>query len=618
MKHIQKSKTYRETLSDPKERKKTFSQLPYQTRHKTFQELGLDIADVKDRDNLSRSWSKHRKNLAMIKEAKEMVAVDKAKVEEAAAASAAPPAPVPQASHNSAGLEEAAKAALAAATNANQVAANANQIGYNANQVATSANQAVENLAGTVGEQGKQIVEQGKQIGEQGKQIGEQGKQIADLKDIAFGYGNRLTNVETRQDAADVRMDVAETRMDAADGRMDEMQETINALTEGRPRQRLQQQPSQTSQLSAVGATDDGSGWASPSRGPPRSPAAANTTTPRAGVAKKKSPPPSPRSTSGSVGIPNHGSPSSTSTASVLVGAAKKMSFSPSSSPPSFGSVGASDHGVTPSPSTNVDVAPTAPAFGTSFSQYNGFDTAIAAAAAAGGGGGWGSSLVPSQGKPSSIASAGGDLFGVRSGVIFDQTRALPKFLLDPFLEEALRYVAKGVREGLPAEVFKCVTLYSQDFFEVRDTGMGSLSSTESIMCKSIVLAMEALPLFASDVYYVYRAIQFETQEDALSFKDLMENGQPFVEPAFLSTTIMHIQSEDMGYFNNKNCFFAILSKTGRHILKALAINEDELEVVFRPGTSFRILSFEDTMPDAEHGTTPDQAGRYRIVMEEI
>ena len=97
-----------------------------------------------------------------------------------------------------------------------------------------------------------------------------------------------------------------------------------------------------------------------------------------------------------------------------------------------------------------------------------------------------------------------------------------------------------------------------------------------------------------------------------------MENGQPFVEPAFLSTTIMHIQSEDMGYFNNKNCFFAILSKTGRHILKALAINEEELEVVFRPGTSFRILSFEDTMPDAEHGTTPDQAGRYRIVMEEI
>ena len=464
MKHIQKSKTYRETLADPKERKKTFSQLPYQTRHKTFQELGLDIADVKDRDNLSRSWSKHRKNLAMIKEAKEMVAVDKAKVEEAAAASAAPPAPVPQASHNSAGLEEAAKAALAAATNANQVAANANQIGYNANQVATSANQAVENLAGTVGEQGKQIVEQGKQIGEQGKQIGEQGKQIADLKDIDFGYGNRLTNVETRQDAADVRMDVAETRMDAADGRMDEMQETINALTEGRPRQRLQQQPSPTSQLSTVGAFADGSGWTSPSRAPS---AAANTTTPPAGVAKKKSPPPSP--SFGSVGIPNHGSPASTSTASALVGAVKKMSFSPSSSPPSFGSVGASDHGVTPSPSTNVDVAPTAPAFGTSFSQYNGFDTAIAAAAAAaGGGGGWGSFPVSSQGKPSSIASAGGDLFGVRSGVIFDQTRALPKFLLDPFLEEALRYVAKGVREGLPAEVFKCVTLYSQDFFEVK------------------------------------------------------------------------------------------------------------------------------------------------------
>ena len=417
-------------------------------------------------------------------------------------------------------------------------------------------------------------------------------------------------------------MDVAETRLDAADGRMDEMQETINALTQGRPRQRPQQQPSPTFQLSAVGATDDGSGWASPSRAPSQPSAPANITTPRAGVAKKKSPPPSPSPTSGSFGIPDHRSSPSSSTAGVLVGAANKMSSSPSSSPPSFSSFDASDHGVTPSPPTNVVVARTAPAFGTSFSQYNGFDTAIAVAAAAGGGGGWGSSPVLSQGKPCSIASAGGGNFGVRSGVTFDQTRALPKFLLDPFLEEALRYVAERVREGLPAEVFKCVTLYSEEFFEVnkkiRDTGMESLSSTESIMCKSIVVAMEALPLFASNVYYVYRAIEIETQEGALSFKDLMENGQPFVESAFLSTTIMHILSEDMGYFNNKNCFFAILSKTGRHILKALAINEEELEVVFRPGTSFRILSFEDTMPDEEHGTGPDQAGRYRIVMEEI
>ena len=161
---------------------------------KIFKELGLDINNEKDRGNLGRVWGRHRNNPAMIKEAKEMVAVDKAEAEEAAAAAAAPPAPAPQVPNNSAGLEEAVKAALVAATNANEVA--------------TSANQAVENLAGTVGEQGKQIVEQG--------------KQITDIKDIALGYGNRLTNVETRQDAAD-------GRMDAADGRMNAMQETLNA-----------------------------------------------------------------------------------------------------------------------------------------------------------------------------------------------------------------------------------------------------------------------------------------------------------------------------------------------------------------------------------------------------
>ena len=192
MKHIQKSKTYRNSLADLSARKKNFSQLPYPIKKKIAEELGMDINNAKDRSNIGKLWGKHRGNRAMIKEAKEMVAVDKAEAEEAAAATA--PAPARQASNNSAGLEEAVKAALAAATNANQAA--------------TSANQAVENLAGTVGEQGKQIVEQG--------------KQITDLKDIASGHENRLTNVEDR-------MGVAETRQDAADGRMDAMQETLNA-----------------------------------------------------------------------------------------------------------------------------------------------------------------------------------------------------------------------------------------------------------------------------------------------------------------------------------------------------------------------------------------------------
>lgn len=45
---------------------------------------------------------------------------------------------------------------------------------------------------------------------------------------------------------------------------------------------------------------------------------------------------------------------------------------------------------------------------------------------------------------------------------------------------------------------------------------------------------------------------------------------------------------------------------------------QEEAEVLFDVGTSFRVLSFDDTMPDKEHGTDLDQAGRYRIVMEEM
>jgi hypothetical protein len=203
----------------------------------------------------------------------------------------------------------------------------------------------------------------------------------------------------------------------------------------------------------------------------------------------------------------------------------------------------------------------------------------------------------------------------------FDQTRALPEPLLKAFIEKSHRYVGNRVAEGLPAEVYKCIAMYSADFYEInskiRNFGMESISLTESIICKNIVAGLDALPLFTCNVYSVFRAITVENKEDALLFKDLMETDQPFVEQAFLSTTLMHIQSEGMDYFNGKNCYFAIFSKTGRHILQELTPNE-ELEVVFRPGTSFRILSFEDTKPNQEHGTGPDQAGRYRIVMEEI
>ena len=138
-------------------------------------------------------------------------------------------------------------------------------------------------------------------------------------------------------------------------------------------------------------------------------------------------------------------------------------------------------------------------------------------------------------------------------------------------------------------------------------------------MVRSVSLALEALPVFSFGQYCVYRGVYFEKQTDVFRFRDLWHDGRPFVESSFLSTSALHIESPELNAFNGRNTYFAIFSKTGRLIQGHS--DEDwkkEAEVLLDLGTSFRILSFDDTMPGKEHGTGLDQAGRYRIVMEEI
>ena len=128
----------------------------------------MDIDKTKDRSNLGKLWGRHRKNPAMIKEAKEMVAVDKAEAEEAAAAAAAAPAPAPQVSNNNAALEEATKATLAAATNANRgldklavIVQNLTGTVHNLVGTVETVSRNVQDLAGTVGDLAGTVREQG-------------------------------------------------------------------------------------------------------------------------------------------------------------------------------------------------------------------------------------------------------------------------------------------------------------------------------------------------------------------------------------------------------------------------------------------------------------------------
>jgi len=297
MKHIVKSQTYRETLADVTQRKKKkFSQLSYQTKLDIAQELGMDLNNKKDWDNISRCWCRHRTDVAMIKEAKEMVAVDKAATARAATA---------QASNNN--------EALMAAT-------------INANQAVGSLAGKVESLAGKVGD----LMDA-----------------TSDLKDIAFRHENRLTNVKGR-------MGVTESRQDAADGRMDRFEVRPDILSKARQQQ---QQPDPTAYFGAVSAPASGGGWASPCASPSKS-SPANTATPPVFVVATKKTPTSPSTLAfGSFGTHDHdsgggwaspcpspskSSPANTATPPVFVVATKKTPTSPSTL--AFGSFGTHDH----------------------------------------------------------------------------------------------------------------------------------------------------------------------------------------------------------------------------------------------------------------------------------
>ena len=89
-----------------------------------------------------------------------------------------------------------------------------------------------------------------------------------------------------------------------------------------------------------------------------------------------------------------------------------------------------------------------------------------------------------------------------------------------------------------------------------------------------------------------------------------MEKGELFVEPGLLSASALYPLPHS---YQNMNTHFAIRSMSGR-LIQAFSNRKEEWEVLFAAGTSFRILSFEDTEPGGSH----ESWGRYKIVMEEV
>ncbi len=103
----------------------------------------------------------------------------------------------------------------------------------------------------------------------------------------------------------------------------------------------------------------------------------------------------------------------------------------------------------------------------------------------------------------------------------------------------------------------------------------------------TLTAALNRLPPFRGDVY------RGTTVPDLHLLDRYRDVGSEIVEDAFVSCS----RSPSKMYCGN--VFFYILSKRGREIGRWSAHPEEE-EVLFRPGTRFKILAFEQSEDDVE------------------
>lgn len=102
-----------------------------------------------------------------------------------------------------------------------------------------------------------------------------------------------------------------------------------------------------------------------------------------------------------------------------------------------------------------------------------------------------------------------------------------------------------------------------------------------------LTAALDQLPAFRGDVY----------RGTTLSDRDLLERyravGSEVIEPAFTSASRSPLK------MYGGNVLFYVVSKRGRDVSHWSAQPEEE-EVLFRPGTRFKVLAFEQSGGDFE------------------
>ena len=139
--------------------------------------------------------------------------------------------------------------------------------------------------------------------------------------------------------------------------------------------------------------------------------------------------------------------------------------------------------------------------------------------------------------------------------------------------------------------------LYSEGWEQInKQLRTGDTSASTQHDVGGILRALDKLPPFEG---IVHSGADFGTE----FINSLRMDGAMFSDRAFLSTTknLLHALNK----FNRKNCWFTILSKTGKDVSKYAS---GETEVLFRPETQFRVTSVKDDPIN----------NRFRISMEEI
>jgi len=205
-------------------------------------------------------------------------------------------------------------------------------------------------------------------------------------------------------------------------------------------------------------------------------------------------------------------------------------------------------------------------------------------------------------------------------GFRYEDTKPAPTEDIETLMKE--QELTGGTLGDLIDEttVSNLISAYAKDGSINRRLRKGQLWNSDKRFLLLAPLVLEAIPPSPFQNYFVYRCVK-ASPDHVLFFQQRV--GKLMSDKAFTSSCAFSPQQqlerqELSNTFATMNTYIAIRSRSGRFVRKYVRSEsfKNEWEVLFCHGTTFRVLSFEDTRPEEDHkvGTR----GRYLVVVEEV